>query len=543
MSRKRRNSARVIECALEDDSDESLFDSAGESEYVPDTDSDDDSANSSAEATHSDSSDDSSDGEDDDWKNTENDPIVHNFIGQQTINIQATDPLQIFSCIFDDDLFNKLVVWVNKRAEKVRGQPASEHSSVNMWKATTVDELKVFFGLCIIMGNIQMPSIKHYWSQNGMYYHPIFGKTMSRTRFELILRFLCFYDADTDPTNSKLHKIDQILTHLLANFRSAFSPGCDLALDEAMVLWRGRLSFRQYIKNKRHKYGIKLYELCTHDGFILNILIYTGKNTVLTPGKGHAFAVVTRLMEEFLGQGHTLFLDNYYNSVDLAEHLTKNKTNMCGTLQINRKGNPVDVTGAKLKQNECISRQKGNITVLKWRDRRNVLMISSTHGPKMTDVVTRRGTAVRKPVMVVAYNTHMGGIDRSDQMISYYSTPRKSLRWYIKLFFHLFDAALWNSTYLYSKLNQKTCPYLKFREMIAASFLNIQIGSPSATRHAASSTNHFPARMQKRLRCRQCRITNNKKQLTFYMCNICKDEKGNVVGLCADTCFAKWHTK
>ncbi|KAJ8881862.1 hypothetical protein PR048_018348 [Dryococelus australis] len=216
------------------------------------------------------------------------------------------------------------------------------------------------------------------------YYHSIFGKTMSTARFELILRFLCFYDSDTDPTKSKLHKIDQILPYLLA---------------------KGRLSSRQYIKNKRHRYGIKLYELCTHDGFILNIHTNTGKNTVVTPGKGHAFAMVTRLMEEFLGQGHSLFLDNYYNS-----------SNVCGALQINRKGNPVDVTGAK----------KGNITVLKWRDRRNVLMISSTNGPQMTDVVTRRGTVERKPVVVVAYNTNLGGLDRSDQMISYYSTPRKN---------------------------------------------------------------------------------------------------------------------
>lgn len=45
-----------------------------------------------------------------------------------------------------------------------------------------------------------------------------------------------------------------------------------------MLLWRGKLLFKQYIKNKKQKYGIKFYELCTPHGFVLNIEIYKGKN-------------------------------------------------------------------------------------------------------------------------------------------------------------------------------------------------------------------------------------------------------------------------
>lgn len=36
----------------------------------------------------------------------------------------------------------------------------------------------------------------------------------------------------------------------------------------------------------------------------------------------------------------------------------------------------------------------------------------------------------------------MSGIDRADQMIGYYSTQKKCLRWYIKVFFHLMDIFL-----------------------------------------------------------------------------------------------------
>jgi len=44
-----------------------------------------------------------------------------------------------------------------------------------------------------------------------------------------------------------------------------------------MLLWKGRLLFWQYIKNKKNKYGIKFFELCTPDGYVLNAEIYKEK--------------------------------------------------------------------------------------------------------------------------------------------------------------------------------------------------------------------------------------------------------------------------
>lgn len=99
-----------------------------------------------------------------------------------------------------------------------------------------------------------------------------------------------------------------------------FQPGKELSLDESMVLWRGRLVFRQYIKNKRHKYGVKLYELATPEGLVLNVIVYTGALDQIG-GKGHASKVVQEIMKDRLNCGHSLYLDNFYNSCLLAEEL------------------------------------------------------------------------------------------------------------------------------------------------------------------------------------------------------------------------------
>lgn len=60
-------------------------------------------------------------------------------------------------------------------------------------------------------------------------------------------------------------------------FRNVYSPGRNLSVDESLVSFKGRLHFRQYIKTKRARFGIKLYELTAADGITLDVLVYCGK--------------------------------------------------------------------------------------------------------------------------------------------------------------------------------------------------------------------------------------------------------------------------
>lgn len=132
------------------------------------------------------------------------------------------------------------------------------------------------------------------------------------------------------------------MNKLIKKFQDSFSPEEALSLDESMLLWRGRLIFRQYIKNKKHKYGIKFYELCSPDGYVLNIEIYKGKNVEVT-GNSKINDLVLRLVKPYLNKGHHLYMDNYYNSVNLSNILYKQRTHTTGTLRSNRKNNPTSI--------------------------------------------------------------------------------------------------------------------------------------------------------------------------------------------------------
>ena len=52
-----------------------------------------------------------------------------------------------------------------------------------------------------------------------------------------------------------------------------------MSIDEKMIKSNNRCSFKQYLPDKKAKYGIKVFELAeSSSGYVSNFKIYTGKN-------------------------------------------------------------------------------------------------------------------------------------------------------------------------------------------------------------------------------------------------------------------------
>ena len=57
-------------------------------------------------------------------------------------------------------------------------------------------------------------------------------------------------------------------------------PYLHLFVDEAMISFRGCLSFRQYLPAKRTKYGVKVWEICdARNGYCFDFDVYLGRPT------------------------------------------------------------------------------------------------------------------------------------------------------------------------------------------------------------------------------------------------------------------------
>ena len=72
-----------------------------------------------------------------------------------------------------------------------------------------------------------------------------------------------------------MYKLRLIFDQIVEKWRLLYNPGEQISIDEGMLKWRGRLSFRVYNKDKPTKYGIKAYILA--DCYCWNMDIYYGQ--------------------------------------------------------------------------------------------------------------------------------------------------------------------------------------------------------------------------------------------------------------------------
>ncbi|XP_021932761.1 piggyBac transposable element-derived protein 4-like [Zootermopsis nevadensis] len=377
------------------------------------------------------------------WENMDNyvgqrEQFVGNCGPQNEVK-SVTESVNVFKLFFTHELISLIVRETNRYAEQCinsRSLPIPFRSRMREWKPLSDDEMYVVLALFMLIGIVQKPTLRSYFSKNSLLATPVFGSVISMDRFESVCKFIHFTNNDSKDTYQgppKLFKIYPVISYLNKKFQNLYIPGQNISIDESLTLWKGRLSFKQYIPLKSSKFGIKTYELCeSNSGYLWSFIIYTGKDTVFTSSlisedTNKASAIVLSLAEPLLGRGHTLWMDNFYNAPALARILKSLKTDCVGTLRINRKDVPLAVKDKKLKKGELIAQHSGPVSVLKWSDKKNVTMISTYHGDDTQKVKTKGGQEREKPASVLDYNKNMIGVDLKDQLLQNYLLERKKM--------------------------------------------------------------------------------------------------------------------
>ncbi|CAG4938111.1 unnamed protein product [Parnassius apollo] len=303
------------------------------------------------------------------------------------LSVTNQSPADFFPLLVTDGILEQIVECTNAFAiaKITRTAEASKSARIRKWSPTNLAEMKCFFSLIIYMGLVKLPKISDYWSKDEIMGQNFPRTVMARNRFELLLQMLHFSQDDDANKADRLHRVKSLLDKLNHNFKSNYIPGQDICIDESMVPFRGRLIFRQYNKQKRHKYGIKLFKLCCLLGYTYRVNVYAGKQHEqinITPQ-----SVVMNLCQDLLNKGHCLYRDNWYTSVSLARELMKNETYLIGTLRKNRKHFPKVIVSTKLKKGEFIAKESDDgITVLRWKDKRDVLVLSTKHSTRFLPI-------------------------------------------------------------------------------------------------------------------------------------------------------------
>jgi hypothetical protein len=206
------------------------------------------------------------------------------------INHQCSDavtPLEIYKMLLTDDILDQIVKQTILYADQyITSHPVLPHSRVHGWSRETFtrEELQKFISLITVMGLVNLPTLEDHWVTTWPYSSQTCSKVLKRDRFTLILKFLhlnnnAHYIPKGQSGHDPLYKLRPLLDPLIGNFQAAYTLNREVSVDEAMVGFKGRLSFLQYLPRKPTKWGMKAFVLAdSSNGYVYNWKLYTGKD-------------------------------------------------------------------------------------------------------------------------------------------------------------------------------------------------------------------------------------------------------------------------
>lgn len=472
------------------------------------------------------------------------------------------EPIDFFTLYYTGDLVNSIIQETNKHAkEKIEN---NQHSiKCDKWCDITKEEFLAFLAVILNMGTIHLPKLEEYWSTAATCRTPFFPETLTRDRFNQIFWTLRLKEPTLENATigTRIQKVSSYLEYIDEKFREHFIPYKEIAVDESIVKFKGRLSFITYNPNKPTKWGIRIYALSdSRSGYLFTILPYYGSHTsenisrldlpVSTRIPIHLYKKLLDRVPD--AKGYHMFTDRYYTSITLAEELRKMNCHLTGTININRKGVPTQMKKPKLTANKTVAYRKNNTTLLAWKDKRVVTMLTNYYTTQIqsTSRILHGGNVkvVKKPEMLLEYTANMGGVDRADQYASTYCFLRKSLKWWRKLFFWGLEICVINSYIIYriSKQTNDETPmtHYKFVKTLISQLRGEfraprSHPTPSSDAERLDNKLHIPDVGKKRdcIVCSRRNQDGGRRQTTYY-CQTCPSQPTMHI----KECFKIYHT-
>ncbi|XP_046389640.1 piggyBac transposable element-derived protein 3-like [Ischnura elegans] len=391
--------------------------------------------------------------------------------------------LDMFFEYFPPSFWKSVVEQSNLYSVQVR-----DHRSINM----TYDEIIRFVGVSILMGSLNYPQTRLYWSRDLAV--PLIQKVMSRDRFFELRNHLHFVDKFvTSDSDDKLQKVRPILDAFLKKCHM-LPRSNEQSVDEQMISFTGRCPNRQYVPNKPHPVGLKNFVLAERDGLVLDFHIYVGKGTI--PDKDMRElglgAGIVKLLTRTISHS-IIYCDRFFTSEKLGDYLVANNFNLCGTVMKNRVGGALSIlkSDKELKRGDYdeVLRSDKKMCCVKWQDSKAVTMLSTCIGSEphssclRWDKTEKRKREVNQPLVIKKYNQCMGGIDLCDRLLAYYSSSMRTKKWPLRVFTHFVDLAIVNSWVMYRRNcvkadvpKREIASLLQFRTRLGNAMIHFESG-------------------------------------------------------------------
>lgn len=150
------------------------------------------------------------------------------------------------------------------------------------------------------------------------------------------------WDSMTEPHETSVgllinwYQSEKCLRCFFGPCQANYTPGSGYTVDESLLGFRDRCSFKQYIPKKPGKYGIKVYVKADNMTFYsLCSKVYIDKGT-----HDPDLPVPTQAILDFIGvvagTNRNITTDNYYTSISLTNELKSRGLTLVGTMKKNK---------------------------------------------------------------------------------------------------------------------------------------------------------------------------------------------------------------
>jgi hypothetical protein len=522
-----------------------------------------------------------------------------NFTGvsgpHHTLPVATALPFEYFCLLIPMFFWERWAQYTNTKAEmEIKPDTKSK------WRKTNAAEMRAWVGSVIWWTLGATQSVHCFWKDD--YDRNLIKKWFSAFRWLQLKRFFKVSNPDEDEQKKgdKLQKIREIWDAFICRSKMYFWPSQQVGVDEAIKRFKGRCSFKQYIKSKPVRWGLKVFCLCCSiTGYLWNATVYVGKYQEEEDKKKERSAThqtVRNLLQPLASKNHIVHMDNWFTSIPLFNDLATMQIWSCGTVRVNRKGLCKDVTMKKaeektLKKSPGVIRwaSYGFLCYIAWFAKRAVHILTNCYQPIADDETgtvlhwfTEKGEKVQKeisrPPAVKQYNLYMGAVDMYDQYRSYIKLDLRSRKFWHPLFWLIIESALVNAWLIYKtsreqanlpldydlftfrksivlalvseweangcmvRFGQQQSPTIKMQNVRLVRYHLKKLDDNEGSRfiskdHHFSFLSNLPIPSTSKLKKRQMRCRQCRQKRTVYWCKSCE------VPLCRAPCFIQFHSK
>ena len=285
-------------------------------------------------------------------------------------------PIDFFNLFFPMYFWARIAKYTNIKASTTK---AELDGKTRPWSETCGAEIKAWYASVMYWCMCKSLTFEQFWEfnidpQKVKKWFPNF------TRWAQIKRFLKWSNPIEDPKNkhNRMYKVQEIFDYFISACKANYWPYVCVALDEAVKKFKGRCIFKQYIKGKPVRWGIKIFCVCCSlTSYLFNAMFYVGKcEDDSNKEASVTHQTVVKLMQPLAGKNHRVYMDNYYTGIPLFRELEKMDILSTGTVRTNRKGLDKAVTMKKSEEKQLKKKpgttrysSNGNLVYAAWFDK------------------------------------------------------------------------------------------------------------------------------------------------------------------------------